>query len=216
MTAWNAFKRNAGAPGPARDRALMNQLRTQINCLRYRAGVKFGLLPRFSQAKQKLPLAVVQAQYEILLDKIDRKVLKPAPKVRGIEERLIKKVTAFRNGTLVAGHAQLVARKRAEYQAQIVKLKAKLAAKLERAKAKKQQAKKKNRRKYVRLHPDFTGRRIVVPSEYFGVSEEIYVGTVHKWCQYDSASGVKLWGYDVHYDLGDKYTAHLPTRLGRW
>ena len=46
---------------------------------------------------------------------------------------------------------------------------------------------------------------MAVPSEYFNLPGDIYVGTVHKWCRYKNAAGSKLWGYDIHYHAGDKY-----------
>ena len=56
-----------------------------------------------------------------------------------------------------------------------------------------------------RVYPDFTGRQVAVPSEYFNLTGEIYFGTVARWCKYTSAGGKQLWGYDIHYNAGDEW-----------
>ena len=77
--------------------------------------------------------------------------------------------------------------KREEYQKEIEEIRNKLTA--ERVTASKGPVRRKNG---VRAFPDFTGKQVAVPSEYYGLPDEIYIGTVHKWVRYDSTGGGKF------------------------
>ena len=108
LDAWSTFKRAAGPAGEHRDRKLLSTMRIQFQCLRYRAGVKFSLIPRLTRGGVAYPVNIIVAQYETLLRKIERNEIHPKPVVRGIEERLIREATAFRTGTLSKGWQETV------------------------------------------------------------------------------------------------------------
>ena len=222
LDAWLIFKRAAGPAGEQRDRKLLSTMRMQFQCLRYRAGMKFSLIPRLTRGRVDYPVNVIVAQYENLLRKIERNEIHPKPVVRGIEERLIRKATAFRTGKLSKGWQETVRydcvphhiphtphlyiynikvqRRREKYQKEIEDVKTEL------VKSQMQASKGRVRsKKGQRVYPDFTGRQVAVPSEYFNLPGEIYFGTVVRWCKYTSGGGEQLWGYDIHYNAGDKW-----------
>ena len=64
----------------------------------------------------------------------------------------------------------------------------------------------RRKRKSNRQYPDMTGRRVLVDAEYFSrPHDDPYAGLVHKWTSYRNNKLEKLWGYDIHYDVGDEY-----------
>ena len=105
-TKWTKFA--AGPAGEQRDRKLLSMMRMQFQCLRYRAGMKFSLIPRLTRGGRNDPVNVIVAQYETLLRKIECNEIHPKPVVEGIEERLIRNATSFRTGTLSKGWKETV------------------------------------------------------------------------------------------------------------
>ena len=58
----------------------------------------------------------------------------------------------------------------------------------------------------VRTNPDFVGRRVRVSETYFKMNEDSFFGIrVYKWCRYRNYEGKHTYGYEIHYDEGDKY-----------
>ena len=60
----------------------------------------------------------------------------------------------------------------------------------------------------VRVHPNYAGRRVSVPGEYFRNDKvDFFAGRVGRWGRYKStcSTGGYSYGYYIHYDEGDKW-----------
>ena len=69
-----------------------------------------------------------------------------------------------------------------------------------------QPPRQRRRSNSVRVHPDYVGRRVSVPSGYFNVDKnEHYLGTVNRWGRFKNIVKQNSYGYYIHYDEGDKY-----------
>ena len=98
---WLAVMRSKVSDERQRERNHLAKMSEQFNCLRYRCGVRYGLIPRKTHMKAKLPVDDINAMYELLLTNIEN------GKVKAVERPLISKLletaTAFRNGKLLSG-----------------------------------------------------------------------------------------------------------------
>ena len=54
-----------------RERNHLAKMSEQFNCLRYRCGIRYGLIPRKTHMKVKLPVDDINAAYELLLTNIE-------------------------------------------------------------------------------------------------------------------------------------------------
>ena len=210
---WMEFVTSATATypdgGDALDKALLKMMRLQFACLRFRAGVRFGCLPRLTQNGNNHPVSHVRAQYEILLQKFTNGTFDPKPVLRSVADLLIKVGDAFRGGSITAESAAYVVKKREEYAAELREVGAEYLE--EKAAAAVTPTRRRRRRgpgsraRCVRQFPNLTGKRVIVPSEVFNIPGEKYRGVVHEWGQFKNAELQTLWGYHVHYAAGDKY-----------
>ena len=107
-------ERAAANVTPAKlDKFLLDHIKLQLNCLRFRAGVRFGQLPRLSTGGNDYPLRHVQDAYETLLKKFDEGTFKPKPEVKSVEDRMLTQIDAFRAGTLTEKAKELFVRSEA-------------------------------------------------------------------------------------------------------
>ena len=231
LAQWQSYKDRATSTiaTDKLDKFLLSQIQLQLSCLRYRAGVAFGKLPRLSTGGDPYPLQHVMNRYENLLRKFAGD-FKPKPVVKSIEERLIDKIDAFRNGTVSANAKLLCDQRRQETVEEIARAREAHQQDLRNARAKrgrrggrggrtrgrghgdKPQDRRRGRRggrarpSGHRTLPDFTGRRVAVPDSYFGQTRRVlYGGRVGKWLKYVGTDFNEYWGYSIEYDAGDQY-----------
>ena len=107
-----------------RSRIWLSQMSEQFSCLRYRCGVKFGCLPRKTCMGRKYSATHVNAQYEILLGKIERGEIK-ADEIR-LEDKLLCIVDTFRDGVSLKSQVDFVAKTKTEYRREIDEIKEEL------------------------------------------------------------------------------------------
>ena len=119
--AWQEYKQRA-ANMVSEDELqsfLLNAIKDQLNCLRYRAGVRFGRLPRLSSGGKNYSYTHVQRAYEVLLAKFTAGSFHPKPVVRGMEEVLMTASDAFRDGTMTAEAKLSMEETRKKYRKEI-------------------------------------------------------------------------------------------------
>lgn len=209
------------------DKFLLDHIKLQLNCLRFRAGIRFGKLPRLSTGGQPYPLNHVQDAYEILLRKFDSDTFKPKPVVKSVEERMLDEIDAFREGTLTDAAKTLYAARRDKVVAEIERAKEERSQDLEQARIRRDtrtrgrqgrgrrgrgRSRGRGRRSRTRTRvparqfDDMEGKRVRVPSSYFGLSDgDVYGGVVGKWVRYIGGDFNEYRGYNILYDLGDQY-----------
>ena len=92
-TQWDSFVTSVVTLYPddndKRDKALLKMMRLQFTCLRFRAGVRFGCLPRLSHNDNQHNVENVRAQYEIILKKFTNGTFDPVPVVRSVTDLLV-------------------------------------------------------------------------------------------------------------------------------
>ena len=97
-----------------RERNHLAKMSEQFNCLRYRCGVRYGLIPRKTRGKVKLPVGNINAMYELLLTNIEN------GKVKAVERPLISKLletaAAFRKGKLLSGQKKYLDKLKVKFE----------------------------------------------------------------------------------------------------
>ena len=202
--AWEDFKTSAAASVPEDDLTdfLFKSIKEQLCCLRYRAGVRFGRLPRLSTGGKPYDFDHVKRAYEILLAKFTAGTFDPKPVVRGMEEVLIKAATAFRGGTMTAKAKQDVEDLKQKYRQEITECR----TERDTARVKSRCGLNRRRKKVTRVYADLSGKRVAVPFSYFGVSGDgVWLGLVGSWRKYFGTDLNEYMGYEILYDLGDRY-----------
>lgn len=151
----------------------------------------------------------MKKSYESLLRKFTEGTFVPAPKLQGMESVLLQAASAFRGGTVTEASKEYVRMKREEYRKEIASVREEIVKErrdaLVNPKRKRKGEARERRRPGTRQLPDMTGRRVVVPSEYFHVEGDEYAGVVHEWGKFTSTDNKRRWGYHIHYALGDKW-----------
>ena len=202
---------------------------------RYRAGVRFGCLPRLTNGGRKYPLAHVQRAYEILLAKFTAGTFKPKPVVRGIGDRLLNSVHSFREGALTEEAKTYTEERREQHREELETARREREQDLERARVTRSgrgrrgagrgrgrgrgrrgggrgRGRRRGRRRgrgsevVSRDHPNLEGRRVAVPYSYFGQEgDALHGGLVGTWRKYYGQDFNEYWGYEIKFDAGDKY-----------
>ena len=206
------------------DKFLLDHIKVQLNCLRFRAGVPFGKLPRLSTGGNPYNLEHVESQYCVMLRKFDTNLFKPKPVVKSVEDRMMKQIDAFRAGTLTETAKMMFQQRREEILAEIERAKTERQEDLDRSRVRQVNRRETRRRRGgrgrrggrrrrggrecegQRKFDNMEGKRVRVPSTYFGLSDgDIYGGVVGKWVKYLGGDFNEYWGYNILYDLGDEY-----------
>ena len=217
-SAWTAYKERAAANVNADqlDKFLLNHIKVQLNCLRFRAGVRFGKLPRLSTGGRPYPLNHVQNAYEVLLRKFDADKFQPKPVVKSVEDRMMSEIDSFREGTLTDEAKAMQSERRGEILSEIERAKQERAQDVERSRSTgrvrsqrecgSRRGRGRRRGEGRREFADMKGKRVRVPSTYFGLNDgDVYGGVVGPWTRYMGGDFNEYWGYNILYDLGDQY-----------
>lgn len=106
----------------SRERAWLTKMSEQFSCLRYRCGVRYGLIPRKTHLKKKFPVDQINSAYEALLHKIEDGTVKAVE--RSLVHKLLQDSKTFRGGSTLEGQRTYLAKTKAEYEAEIAEIKA--------------------------------------------------------------------------------------------
>ena len=183
---------------------------------RYRCGVKFGQLARYSVGGDDFPPEAIVAQYVSLLRKIDRKQIKLVQQT--LNQKLIQTVNTFRGGTRLKDEEEEVKRMDCEtYNMLIEDCRSQMVRSRDRSVVSpKSKPPKRVRGSDGKLLPpgmhrnDLRGKRILVPGNYWGGNaRKYYVGQVTTWTTFVLRGDSKtIRGYKIYYPL-DKKTEYM-------
>lgn len=118
---WLEQMRDTITENNVRERAWLAKMSEQFNCLRYRCGVRYGLIPRKTHLKDKIPITNINSAYESLLQSIENGTVKAVE--RSLVHKLLQDAQAFREGAILHVQQTYLSKTKAAYETEISQIK---------------------------------------------------------------------------------------------